>query len=237
MTAKAPVFFLIASLSCAGLRAMEGPSLLQSGCLFGGNNKPSNSADLAMPDGDRQGLLLIRIQADTRTLPPLSVSYEGIPLKPLRPTKTSDAGYLQTWYLVGPPAGGGHPLMVVCKDGFQGHSWNVVDEVYCGVDTAEPFGAKAHGVFPSSAVWSLTFKTRFDHSVIDDFLEIESDPGSFEPSGDQVFDGGAPWCGGGSSANRGDHLDAPKAGTYPLSYTLDGPKGGAYQILEIRGAP
>jgi hypothetical protein len=231
--------FILAALVPAahGLFAADGPSLLQSSCVFGGNNDPGNSADLAMPDGDSKGLLLVRIQADSGAQAPVAVSYKGIALQPLRPTGTADAGYLQTWYLAQPPAGGSFPLEVDCRDGFKGHSWNVVEEVYCGVDTADPFGAKAHGLFRAGAVWHLKFKTRFDRSVIDDFLEIADNPSSFIPAGDQVLDNEAPWCGGGSSVNRGDHLDAPRAGDYSLGYTLDTPKTGAYQILEIRGAP
>ncbi|HTB21869.1 MAG TPA: hypothetical protein VK914_04090 [bacterium] len=224
-------------LIAGGLAAADGPSLLQSGCVFGGNNDPANTADLAMPDGDSHGLLLVRIQADSGTRTPVSVSYDGIALKALLPTRTADSGFLQTWYLAQPPSDGSHPLEVDCKDGFHGHSWNVVEEVYCGVDTADPFGAKAHGLFRESATWKLKFKTRFDRSVIDDFLEVADNPSTFVPSGDQVLDEEAPWCGGGASVNRGDHMDAPKAGTYALGYALDTPKTGAYQILEIRGAP
>jgi hypothetical protein len=230
-------FVLVAPLLTAGrLSAAAAPELLQSGCVFGGNNDTSNSADLGLPDGVGNGLLLIRIQADTGSVPPASVTYGGLALSPLPPTKTSDSGYLQTWYLVKPPTGETHSLVVASKDGFLGHSWNVVDEVYGGVDTADPFGAKAHGVVHKSAVWSVRIRTLYDRSVVDDFLEVFSNPASFFPGGRQVLDHDAPWCGGGTSANRGDHLSAPKAGTQILTYTLDVPKSGAYQLLEIRAA-
>ena len=114
-------------------------------------------------------------------------------------------------------------------------SWNVVEELYGGVDTAQPFGAMAHGVVHKSAVWSVNIKTRYDHSVVDDFLEVFSNPASFIPGGRQILNNEGRWCGGGTSANRGDHLSAPKAGPQILTYTLDTPKSGAYQVLEIRG--
>jgi len=106
--------FILAALVPAahGLFAADGPSLLQSSCVFGGNNDPGNSADLAMPDGDSKGLLLVRIQADSGAQAPVAVSYKGIALQPLRPTGTADAGYLQTWYLAQPPAGGSFPQEV-----------------------------------------------------------------------------------------------------------------------------
>jgi hypothetical protein len=232
---RTTVFFLAASALALGrLPAASTPALLQSGCVFGGNNDISNAVDLRVPDGAGDGLLLVRIQADTGSVPPVSVTYDGVGLRALAPTGTSDSGYLQTWYLVKPPTGATHPLVVVSKDGFQGHSWNVVEEVYGGVDAQNPFGARAHGVIRESAVWTVKFKTRFDHSVVDDFLEVISNPASFVPGGGQVLDADAPWCGGGASANRGDHLSAPKAGKQILTYTLDVPKSGAYQVLEIR---
>ncbi|HTA17048.1 MAG TPA: hypothetical protein VK786_04815 [bacterium] len=234
---SAALLLTVTLLPAAGrLSAASAPVLIESGCIFGGNNNINNSADLSVPDGVSNGLLLIRIQADTGSVPPASVSYDGVSLSPLAPTKTSDSGYLQTWYLLKPSEGETHPLVVVSKDGFQGHSWNVVEEFYGGVDLDHPFGAKAHGVIRESAAWSVRIKTRYDHSMVDDFLEVFSDPASFVPGGRQVLDADAPWCGGGASANRGDRLSASKAGTQILTYTLDTPKSGAYQVLEIRAA-
>ncbi|HTA16875.1 MAG TPA: hypothetical protein VK786_03945, partial [bacterium] len=221
---SAAVLLIVALLPAAGrLSAASAPVLVQSGCVFGGNNDISNSADLSIPEGIGDGLLLVRIQADAHSVPPMSVSFAGVALRSLAPTKTSDSGYLQTWYLIKPPSGDDRPLEVVTKDGFQGHSWNVVEELYGGVDTAQPFGAMAHGVVHKSAVWSVNIKTRYDHSVVDDFLEVFSNPASFVPGGLQILDGEAQWCGGGTSASRNDRLSAPRAGTQILTYTLDTP--------------
>ncbi|HXC64885.1 MAG TPA: hypothetical protein VNZ67_11040, partial [bacterium] len=191
-----------AILSAGALRAACAPQLVQSACAFGGNNNTSNTASVEVPSGLPHGLLLVRVQADGNAVPPISVVYGGRGLKGLAPVTTSDHGYLQTWYLAAPGAGAAD-LVITCADGYKGHSWNVVAEVYSGVDQLQPLGAVAGGKTPKSAAWSHSLGTKSANSLVSDFLEVSSNPASCDPGPDQSPTADGQWCGGGTSANRG----------------------------------
>jgi hypothetical protein len=221
--------------AAASLPAACGPSLVQSACVFGGNNNTSNTASVEIPSGLAHTLLLVRVQADDNAVPPLDMEFAGRDLRALPPVVTSDHGYLQTWYLSAPPAGAGD-LVVTCADGYKGHSWNVVAEIYSGVDAGRPIGAVAGGRTASSSTWSHSLSTKSAGSVVDDFLEVASNPASCDPGPGQEPLAGGQWCGGGKSANRGSTKAAPQPGKQPLTYTLDTPKAGAWQAVEVRAA-
>jgi hypothetical protein len=212
-----------------------GPRLLQSACVFGGNNNTSNTAGVEIPDGLAQGLLLVRVQADDHATPPLAVTYAGQSLTKLAPIRTSDHGYLQAWVLTAPTPGA-NDLVITCSDGYQGHSWNVVAEVFSGVDQRRPVGAVAGGRCASASTWSHSLDTQSPGSLVDDFLEVASNPAACDPGPGQSPVADGQWCGGGKSANRGSTKPAPETGPQSLTYSLDTPKAGAWQALEIRSA-
>jgi hypothetical protein len=228
--------FLAAALfSAAPLPAACGPQLVQSACVFGGNNNTSNTASVEVPAGLSHSLLLLRVQADDNAVPPISVAYAGQALASLAPQRTSDHGYLQTWYLAA-PAPGANDLVILCSDGYKGHSWNVVAELYSGVDQRRPIGAVTGGRTASSAAWSHSLATRATDSLVSDYLEVASNPAACDPGPGQEALAGGQWCGGGKSANRGSVKAAPSAGAQALTYTLDTPKAGAWQAVEVRSA-
>jgi hypothetical protein len=192
-----------------------------------------NTTSYSIPSGVLDGLLLIRIQADTGSVPPSAVKWNGATLAAMASVSTSDGGYMQTWWMLA-PASGAHALEVDSTDGYQGHSWNVEAVVYGGVNQGSPFGASASGLQGSSASWVDTITTQYADSLVDDYLEIENNPHVFTMGNGQVLLSG--WCGGGNSVNRGDYMAAPVAGRQNLTYGFDVPKAGAYSMLEIRGA-
>jgi hypothetical protein len=104
------------------------------------------------------------------------------------------------------------------------------------VDQRRPIGAVAGGKIASSATWSHSLSTKASNSVVDDFLEVASNPASCDPGADQVPVADGQWCGGGKSANRGSYKAAPQAGPQSMTYSLDTPKAGAWQAVELRSA-
>jgi uncharacterized repeat protein (TIGR01451 family) len=215
----------------------ETPVFVQSSCVFGGNNVTQNNANITVPAGHSNMLLLIRIQADGtngQSVPPTYVGYDGLTLSSLAANTVTDGGYLQAWYLVNPPVGTFN-LNIASSDGFLGHSWNVEEVVYADVNQSSPIGATAFANRSSASTWSDSLSTLSPGSIIDDYQEIHDQPASFSLNSGQTLE--TAWCGGGTQVNRGAFLGTTAAGTYSLSYTIDIAKTGAYSALEIEGGP
>ncbi|HXB97333.1 MAG TPA: hypothetical protein VNZ54_04720, partial [bacterium] len=130
------------------------------------------------------------------------------------------------------PAAGTHNLII---NGISGCGWNVIYEIYSGVDQVTPIGsvATATGTAPSNPYTvTASITTGGPASLVSDYLQTDQLTPPDGPG--QVSFGVASNC---CETVFGDYKDVggPGAQTLTYTYTQTG-KRYAYEAIEIRGA-
>ena len=213
----------------------KAPSLLLARTVAKGCIKDKvTRIKLRLPEA-RQGLLLLRIEAGggaAGLMEDASLSFAGKALKLF----ASDPGYddlrLLTYYLAQPAAGEGE-LEIALKE--SSCNWNVVAELYEGVDPNHPLGAHSAQTGENAPNFITRIKAQGSASALDDFLAVSnvvSGGVQVELGLKQESHGFASGC---CEEIYGDWKPlSGNAGPQEMTYALSQNKSYASQLIEVR---
>jgi hypothetical protein len=214
-----------------GTPVFESAANVGGGCLNGTPNTFSVTAPLVA-----NTLLLVRLENGSGPSVATSITYNGSPLTLIG--GGSVPGYLGTlsaYYLVS-PAPGTHNLII---NGISGCSWNVIYEIYSGVDQVTPIGATAAGngnVGAAGFAFTVNINTTGPASLVSDYVQSDQE----EPPGTCTLGAGQNNLGVAFNCCEtvfGDWKDVGGPGPQTLTYTYaQHSKRYGCQALEIRGA-
>ncbi|HXC65239.1 MAG TPA: hypothetical protein VNZ67_12835, partial [bacterium] len=192
----------------------------------------SNTATYTNPGGANT-LMLVRVENGVGTsVLPYWVGYAGRSLSFLRSDPTYSGGNLATYYLVNPPSGANSLVL----DYVQGAcNFNVVVEVYAGVDQSNPIGAASTSTGNTSSFCTSLTSTG-PASLLSDFFALgQSNVVTFTLGGGQTSFGYNVASSGCCETIYGDYTIVGSAGSHTLTYSLSLTKPYTSQLVEVRG--
>ncbi|HXB96560.1 MAG TPA: hypothetical protein VNZ54_00815, partial [bacterium] len=205
------------------------PGLADARNLFKGCYGLANTVTYTVASRPDQ-LLLVRVENGSAGRPQ-AVLYGGVALTPFRTDPTYSGGSLSTFYLAGPPAGTA-PLEIDYLSG--GCSWNVVAELYSGVDQNSPLGAAGAATGTSNS-FSTSLSTTGPESLVSDFMALfQASTSSVTLGGGQVDLGYSPQDGC-CEEIFGDVKSVGRPGAHTLTYHLNKAKQYTDQLVEVKG--
>lgn len=207
-----------------------GPQLVDARSVAQACYQAANSIAYENP-GPKDALLVLRLEDGSGAAPTL-VSYGGSAMTLLRRDKDFSGGTMRTYILKNPPAGKG-PLEI--NYARSGCSWNVVLELYTGVDESEPIAADqfAHsrGECPDAS-FTLGLKTSRPNCLLSDFMAVDVLPATVILGSGQTDLNLQTGC---CDNVRGDIKVTAAAGKNTTSYAFSQCKRWSSQLLAIQG--
>jgi hypothetical protein len=161
-----------------------------------------------------------------------SLSFGGVPLTLLKSMDNLffSGGFLQTWYLLNPPAGPGNVVAVLNNPFVPSCNLSMAAISYDGVNQGSPIGATKAVTQAGSTSANITLTTMTANSLITTVLASVPGNNTFTLDSGQT----QRWL---ASASEGDDLQTASPGTYTMAYTLGmAPYAEALESVEIISA-
>ena len=202
------------------------PAMVASSHVGSACNPPATSFN---NPGGANGMLLVRIEKGGSG-DVTGVSYGGQPMTLVRQDGTYSGGYLQTWRLLNPPAGNNS----LSYTNATGCSYNIVAEMYTGVDQSNPIGGSNAGQGSSNSI-TANITTQIAASIVTNYQAIAQVSGITVGLGSGQTSFNYQASTGCCEEVFGDYRTILSAGPQSLTYSLSQSKQFAWQAIEVRG--